>query len=768
LGVGIFFLLLYTLTLSPGLLPADAGEYQLVGALLGVAHPPGFALYTLVSWLTTRLLFWVPPATAINGLSALLAALTLTLVSRTVRQLTGSAWAGVCAAGVLGFSTTFWAQATTANIRMPAALAAAWAVERLAADRLGLMAASRRRSRIAEGRSEIARDAVPSRRLGWVAFALGLGVSHHGSLILMAAVLGLYALWLDPRVLRRPWPLAWGLAPFLAWLYFPLRAGAYGAPPNIGALGGFLEHVLARGFAGDILYFANLTALPERVGIFGNILRFQFTWPALTLIGLGALIALWRDRQLGAVLIAACLAHIFIAITYRAPQTVEYLLPAYVLMAVWMGLALAALLEWRAKGARSVGAPLPLRRLVILSLGLLVVGLQFSSTFPSYRQLSHETSTRDYVESLLTAAPPNAVVLAAWHWATPMWYVREIEHRRPDVEIRYVVPRGASLAQNWVEEINANLAARPVVVTSFYRQEFEALPYRFLPLGPAWEVRAQPLIAPPANLTGEQSFDEWTFLGYHLEASSDPPNLSVQPVDLTLTAAWRLRSSSPTQDVNFFIHLIGPEGKLYGQMDVSHPAARYVSGEVLLDRYHLTRYPDAPPGTYTLVAGAYRPDGTRLAEVALTSVELERSAANSQPPAIPLGSSILLTGHSISPIGPLHPGETVTVDLRFLATQPIVGDYTVKVDLIGPNWAWRVQSDATPAGGAIPTLKWIAGSRIADRHALILPADAQPGIAQLALALYDAFTQQNLPLLDPDLAVLGPTAPLGAVEIVAP
>jgi hypothetical protein len=349
-----------------------------------------------------------------------------------------------------------------------------------------------------------------------------------------------------------------------------------------------------------------------------------------------------------------------------------------------------------------------------------------------------------------------------------MWYVREIEHQRPDAEIRYVVPRGESLAQNWVEEISANLAARPVVVTSFYRQEFEALPYRFLPLGPAWEVRAQPLIAPPANLTSEQSFDEWAFLGYHLEASSDPPNPSVQFVDLTLTAAWRLQPSSPTQDVSFFVHLVGPEGKLYGQMDVSHPAARYVSGEVLLDRYHITRYADAPPGTYSLVAGAYRPDGTRLAEVLLTSFELERSAARRQPSAIPLGSSILLTGYSISPAGPLHPGETITVDLQFLATRPIVGDYTVKVDLIGPNWAWRVQSDATPAGGAIPTLKWIAGSRIADRHTLTLPADAQPGSAQLALAMYDAFTQQNLPLLDPELAALGPTAPLGAVEIVAP
>jgi hypothetical protein len=128
LALGFFFLFLYTLTLSPGLLPADAGEYQVVGAVLGVAHPPGFALYTLLSWLIARGLFFIPPATAINFLAALFAALTLVLLSRIVRQLTGSLWVGVGTAFALGFSTTFWAQAVTANVRMPATFAIAFAL----------------------------------------------------------------------------------------------------------------------------------------------------------------------------------------------------------------------------------------------------------------------------------------------------------------------------------------------------------------------------------------------------------------------------------------------------------------------------------------------------------------------------------------------------------------------------------------------------------------------------------------------------------------
>ena len=55
-----------------------------------------------------------------------------------MRALTRSGLAGVCAALALGFSTTYWAQAVTANVRMPATLAIALALERLVAYRLTL------------------------------------------------------------------------------------------------------------------------------------------------------------------------------------------------------------------------------------------------------------------------------------------------------------------------------------------------------------------------------------------------------------------------------------------------------------------------------------------------------------------------------------------------------------------------------------------------------------------------------------------------------
>src|SRR5262249_33178643 len=146
-------------------------------------------------------------------------------------------------------------------------------------------------------------------------------------------------------VVRRPsallLPLLAGLAPLLAWLYFPLRAGAFGAPARIATVDGFIEHVTARGFAGDLFFFANPAALPDRLRIFANILTFEFIWPVLLLMAAALAGAIARQRGLGGALLAATATHVFVSITYRAPQTVEYLLPGYVLMGVWAGLGLA-------------------------------------------------------------------------------------------------------------------------------------------------------------------------------------------------------------------------------------------------------------------------------------------------------------------------------------------------------------------------------------------------------------------------------------------
>ena len=68
-----------------------------------------------------------------------------------------------------------------------------------------------------------------------------------------------------------------------------------------------------------------------------------------------------------------------------------------------------------------------------------------------------------------------------------------------------------------------------------------------------------------------------------------------------------------------FTHLMGPDGKLYGQWDNppvagSYPTSDWQPNEHIVDQYQMPVSADAPPGEYHLLVGLYDPStGQRLA-----------------------------------------------------------------------------------------------------------------------------------------------------------
>src|SRR5512132_2849190 len=79
---------LYTATLLPGIGSGDTAEFQRVLPTLGVAHPTGYPLYTILGWLWS----WLPlgtPAWRVNLFSAVAASLAVGavyLVARVIGQ----------------------------------------------------------------------------------------------------------------------------------------------------------------------------------------------------------------------------------------------------------------------------------------------------------------------------------------------------------------------------------------------------------------------------------------------------------------------------------------------------------------------------------------------------------------------------------------------------------------------------------------------------------------------------------------------------------
>ncbi len=414
------FLVLYLYTLVHDILPADNGEFQLVAAVLGVAHPPGYPLHTMLGWLISQ----VPVGSElwrVNLLSALLAAGTLTLVSATVRHLTGRSLAGVAASLALGTSTTFWSQATMTNVRTPSAFFVA----------LGLYALVRYR-----------KESLSPRYLSILFASLTLGLTHHLSLGFIGLFFVLYLFLIDPTLVRQPrrWrrPLLVALLCLFPLLYLPLRPGAPLAPENLGSLEGFFQHVLALGFSGDFFYFIAPADLWARLLVMGNVFAFQFHPVLLLGAMLGAVVLIWRDRRLAGLLLGGFGLHTFITATYRAPQTVEYMLPAFTLLAVVLGYGLGVTisLAGRARWPKAL-ATLGLVPVILVLLAGLSQGFQH---YPSYRELSRGQDARDYAGPILESAPEGALLMADWHWVMPLRYLQLVEGVRPDLEIQHVYP----------------------------------------------------------------------------------------------------------------------------------------------------------------------------------------------------------------------------------------------------------------------------------------------------------------------------------------
>jgi hypothetical protein len=177
--------------------------------------------------------------------------------------------------------------------------------------------------------------------------------------------------------------------------------------------------------------------------------------------------------------------------------------------------------------------------------------------------------------------------------------------------------------------------------------------------------------------------------------------------------------------------------------------------------------PALPTGSFqttvhTLSLGRSDP---RLQQLALSfpspsSRRVRLPSPRSAEQYIPFGDGIVYLGY-----GDFSPSPPAEFRLVFGSSRPVLRDYTISASLIGLNedetWAWQDLADGIPAMGAIPTLKWIAGSRIVDPHELTVPPEARAGRVIGTLIIYDAFSGRTLPVLDERLAAVAPWAPLG-------
>jgi hypothetical protein len=104
-----------------------------------------------------------------------------------------------------------------------------------------------------------------------------------------------------------------------------------------------------------------------------------------------------------------------------------------------------------------------------------------------------------------------------------------------------------------------------------------------------------------------------TLKGYDLGSTLPGPGKTVH-----LTLYWQ--STKPiTGSYTVFVHVLGPDGRVYGQADSqplhgAYPTSRWAPGEIVQDDYVVSTPGDSPPGRYQFEVGMYLVEtGKRLA-----------------------------------------------------------------------------------------------------------------------------------------------------------
>lgn len=499
LAVGVVAFVAIRLALLPGVAFWDTAELQAVAPLMGTAHPTGFPTYVLLGWLVSVVLQPLgEPAFVMNLFAALCVAVAAAVMVDLVGALTRSVPLGVAAGIGLALTEITWKIGTHAEAH---------------ALHLALLAILVRLLVAWEDR----RDRGDDRLLIAAAVVFALSMGNHSLTLLLAPGVGLFVLAVDPGLIRRRRRI---VAPTVALLVtlvlvyaqLPLRAGPFRADLVYGhpdTWQGFWAIVLAEQFRGSLVApFGDLngkiTELADRaVGWWG---------PLAALIPIGFLAALMRRPRYALLSGLSVLITCFFAASYANADIERYYLGPILFAWTWLAMLAATILEALGGGVEDpidvddadgaalddvappdpAGGTRPGPRTVLgsrpaaLGLSILVAALLLVPTAidaPGRLERvdrSTDTSARRWLDRVLTAMEPDAVIVSWWSYSTPLWYAQRVEGLRPDIAIIDDRTRLDEELGSLTDVIDANLGTRPVYVIRLDRREIQLLEDRYV------------------------------------------------------------------------------------------------------------------------------------------------------------------------------------------------------------------------------------------------------------------------------------------------
>ncbi len=125
--VSLFILYGYIITVSPSIAGGDSGEVVAEGCILGTAHPPGYPIFTIMTYLVTKYIYFTnySPALRINITSTIFTTLAAMFIGLSIKNIwiknhrkgsISTAGGIILAMGTFSFSPLIWQYAVTAEV----------------------------------------------------------------------------------------------------------------------------------------------------------------------------------------------------------------------------------------------------------------------------------------------------------------------------------------------------------------------------------------------------------------------------------------------------------------------------------------------------------------------------------------------------------------------------------------------------------------------------------------------------------------------------
>jgi Protein O-mannosyl-transferase TMEM260-like len=449
----LFVFIIYLFTLAPSVVEIDSGELATVQITLGIAHPTGYPLFTMVGHIFSLLPLPFSKIYQMNLLAAIWCALAVWLfvitakfilyqinfsiiksvplktsakkkkkteaakVSKEVISENIKILVSVAGGLFLAFNRTFWMQSTSVEVYSMQLFLISLAIYFLL-------------------KSYFYKPKENERfyKSSWMLFAISLALcfsNHMTTILILPGAAYLY--FKKFKLNRQSWiQIGWMLLIFIPLLlifysYLPIRASQnplmdWGNPTNLERI---IRHVSGKQY--QVWLFSSTASAEKQLAYFVKELPNEFTL-GLIIIFIGLISAFKYSKTLFTFFIITFLTTVLYSINYDIHDIDSYFLLAYISLSYFALFGTLNLLMNFKIGNHSLAPPLSL-------IGIILLG-HFYITYPDVNQRDNYAFD-DYTKALINSMDKNSIVLSyQWdYFVSAAYYFQFVKEFRKDVKI---------------------------------------------------------------------------------------------------------------------------------------------------------------------------------------------------------------------------------------------------------------------------------------------------------------------------------------------